>query len=260
MLKNAGFENEILELIENQLRNDEYTLTQSDLQGVVMALVEAIKEDKRMKTFYCNYCGIKKSVANYRKDKFCSRKCASLSYFLHNQEFIEKRQKIIDFFKKIRSYSKTGKKFNLSRQRIEQIIKKNIPEFVQIESKIGTKYFNLYYGLPCKHCGKKLKVEIKHEIGGYCINCRYYYKNPDWKPKQRYTECSHCKKFFTKKSRNYGKGLCQRCYHNYRYYLFPEVRRKMKESSYKWHKQKIATDPVYKEKYNKYQREWRAKV
>ena len=36
------FDNEILELIENQLRNDEDTLTQSDLQGRVSAIVNEI--------------------------------------------------------------------------------------------------------------------------------------------------------------------------------------------------------------------------
>jgi hypothetical protein len=36
------FEDRILELIENQLRNDGDTLTQSDLQGAVSALVRTI--------------------------------------------------------------------------------------------------------------------------------------------------------------------------------------------------------------------------
>jgi hypothetical protein len=36
------FEDDILELIENQLRNDANTLTQSDLQGAVSALVRNV--------------------------------------------------------------------------------------------------------------------------------------------------------------------------------------------------------------------------
>jgi hypothetical protein len=36
------FEDGILELIENQLRNDADTLTQSDLQGAVSALVRNV--------------------------------------------------------------------------------------------------------------------------------------------------------------------------------------------------------------------------
>lgn len=40
----SEFENEILELINDQLRNDEDSLTQSDLQGVVTALVNRILE------------------------------------------------------------------------------------------------------------------------------------------------------------------------------------------------------------------------
>ncbi len=36
------FENAILELLENQLRNDENSLTQSDLQGCVSAIVNNI--------------------------------------------------------------------------------------------------------------------------------------------------------------------------------------------------------------------------
>lgn len=44
IIKNNAYENEILELIENQLRNDENSLTQSDLQGVVQALVMKIQQ------------------------------------------------------------------------------------------------------------------------------------------------------------------------------------------------------------------------
>jgi len=36
------YENEILELIENQMRNDENSLTQSDVQGRVSAIVMSI--------------------------------------------------------------------------------------------------------------------------------------------------------------------------------------------------------------------------
>jgi hypothetical protein len=47
------FEDRILELIESQLRNDGDTLTQSDLQGAVSALVRTIynarKDAKRTK-------------------------------------------------------------------------------------------------------------------------------------------------------------------------------------------------------------------
>lgn len=45
ILKNSKYEDEILELIENQVRNDENTLTQSDLQGVVSALVLKIQRE-----------------------------------------------------------------------------------------------------------------------------------------------------------------------------------------------------------------------
>jgi hypothetical protein len=38
----SKYEDKILDLIENQLRNDENTLTQSDLQGVITALVMSI--------------------------------------------------------------------------------------------------------------------------------------------------------------------------------------------------------------------------
>jgi hypothetical protein len=41
------FENEILELIEYQLRNDDHTLTQSDLQGRLGAIVQSIWREAR---------------------------------------------------------------------------------------------------------------------------------------------------------------------------------------------------------------------
>ena len=44
------YENQILELIERQLRNDESSLTQSDLRGVVGALVmNILAEPHRLK-------------------------------------------------------------------------------------------------------------------------------------------------------------------------------------------------------------------
>lgn len=42
-----AFEDRILELIENQLRNDDQTLTQSDLQGAVGALVMRIMGEEK---------------------------------------------------------------------------------------------------------------------------------------------------------------------------------------------------------------------
>ena len=47
IVKNNEYENQILELIENQLKNDSNTLTQSDMQGVVSAIVmKIIREAK----------------------------------------------------------------------------------------------------------------------------------------------------------------------------------------------------------------------
>lgn len=47
IIKNNEYENEILELIETQLKNDENSLTQSDLQGVVSALVMEIQREAK---------------------------------------------------------------------------------------------------------------------------------------------------------------------------------------------------------------------
>lgn len=47
IIKNNEYENEILELIETQVRNDENSLTQSDLQGVVSALVMKIQREAK---------------------------------------------------------------------------------------------------------------------------------------------------------------------------------------------------------------------
>jgi hypothetical protein len=47
ILKNSIHESAILELIENQVRNDENSLTQSDLQGRVSALVLNIVNDSK---------------------------------------------------------------------------------------------------------------------------------------------------------------------------------------------------------------------
>ena len=49
ILKNSEYEDEILELIETQLRNDESSLTQSDLQGVVSAIVLKIQREAENK-------------------------------------------------------------------------------------------------------------------------------------------------------------------------------------------------------------------
>jgi len=40
------YENEILELIENQMRSDENSLTQSDVQGRVSAIVMSLLSEK----------------------------------------------------------------------------------------------------------------------------------------------------------------------------------------------------------------------
>ena len=47
MLLIMKFEDEILDIIEIQLRNDENSLTQSDLQGVVGAIVMNIINSKK---------------------------------------------------------------------------------------------------------------------------------------------------------------------------------------------------------------------
>ena len=46
VLRIHRYSNEILELIEQQLRNDEDSLTQSDLQGVVDAIVMRILAER----------------------------------------------------------------------------------------------------------------------------------------------------------------------------------------------------------------------
>jgi hypothetical protein len=46
IIQNNAYENEILELIELQVKNDDSSLTQSDLQGAVQALVMKIREGK----------------------------------------------------------------------------------------------------------------------------------------------------------------------------------------------------------------------
>lgn len=46
ILKNNEYENEILELINTQIRNDESSLTQSDLQAVIASLVIKIQKGK----------------------------------------------------------------------------------------------------------------------------------------------------------------------------------------------------------------------
>ena len=46
VLRIHKYSDQILELIENQLRNDETSLTQSDLQGAVDAIVMAILHER----------------------------------------------------------------------------------------------------------------------------------------------------------------------------------------------------------------------
>jgi hypothetical protein len=48
ILKASRYENKILELIELQLRNDNNSLTQSDLQGAVMALVMRMLDEPQL--------------------------------------------------------------------------------------------------------------------------------------------------------------------------------------------------------------------
>ena len=48
ILKVMGYEDEILELIELQMRNDDNSLTQSDLQGALMAIVMRIMNERKV--------------------------------------------------------------------------------------------------------------------------------------------------------------------------------------------------------------------
>ena len=57
----SPFEDEILELIEDQVRNDDNSLTQSDLQGSVMVIVMKIynagkKDHAKVKKHNNEYC------------------------------------------------------------------------------------------------------------------------------------------------------------------------------------------------------------
>ena len=51
IILNIKYENEILELIERQLRDAENSLTQSDLQGRVSAIVLTIQREMRRYSF-----------------------------------------------------------------------------------------------------------------------------------------------------------------------------------------------------------------
>lgn len=212
-----------------------------------------------MKTriFKCKNCGIEKELPWYRKDKFCSRECAGTFNQLP-RELTIRNQKIIEFFKKIKSYTKAAAVFHLSKQRIDQIIRKYIPEFVKTKSKVGVRYFNYYYGLPCKHCGKKLNIEVRHKGKQYCENCESWLNNPNFVPKPIYKNCSSCGKSFDKLHRK-AKGLCNSCYSYYKYHADPGYRQSVLESSTRWQREKKATDPIWKEKLDKYHREYSLK-
>lgn len=111
-----------------------------------------------MKTFKCKQC----KTINNRRNKwdlriFCSQSCSN--HYNFPKRISPKTSKIIECFEKLRSYTEVGLKFNLSRQRIEQIIKKYVSQLVEIDPQAKTKYFTRLYGVPCKHCKKRLGIE-----------------------------------------------------------------------------------------------------
>ncbi|MEK6884372.1 MAG: hypothetical protein AABY22_32370 [Nanoarchaeota archaeon] len=201
----------------------------------------------------CEYCH--KFFKGYKGRKFCNKSCANQSHaLLFATPYIKRIKEIIESFKKTRSLTETGKVFNLTRERIRQIIKIHASELNNTKGSL-VKVFTKYFGLPCKGCKRKLGIEIKHASYGYCKGCRSYLDHldePDWKPPVKFTKCSECDKPL-EKGDSFSKGLCQRHYNWYRYQIYPEVRRKHSLVQKKWSEKK-KSDPEWWKKYKIRQR------
>lgn len=210
-----------------------------------------------MNTFTCSYCGKINTRRNSSDERICcDHSCASKLraefFYREHPELREQRNQIIESFKITRSQTETAKIFNLTRERIRQIVKKYAPELNHPKDAIVDRH-SKYTGQPCKHCKKKINIEVKYFSNGYCKNCIPWVNNPNYEPKPKYTECSHCG---IKLGTTPRFGLCDKCYSYYRYQIFPEVRKKASINHYKWHKKKMATDPAYKARFNAYQRKY----
>jgi hypothetical protein len=129
------------------------------------------------------------------------------------------RNKVLFDFKITRSYAETGKLNNISRQRVEQIVKKSgIPERVKSPHDMSS-----WLGKNCKTCNRPL-TENNHSRG-YCVACKNYLTRKNRTKNSIRSvlypkECSVCHKDITKK-KDRSRGMCIKCYRKWWYHFLP---------------------------------------
>ena len=133
------------------------------------------------------------------------------------------RNTIIKTYKKLHSYSATARVFNISRQRVHQIVKKynNFGKHSRLK-----KYRKKLFEKKCAIC-KKVDATILHHIDfdnkndatenlqPVCKQChillhKIQRDGRGWK--KRHRRCADCKKLFNYNFKHQSKGLCKSCY------------------------------------------------
>jgi len=155
------------------------------------------------------------------------------------------RDTIIKTYKKLHSYSATARVFNISRQRVHQIVKKYTKHGKHGRLK---KYKKNLFGKKCFIC-KKVNSTILHHIDfdnkndvaenlqPVCTQChillhKIQRDGNGWEKRHKY--CVSCGKLFNYNFKHLAKGLCISCYgkqhrlKNRKYFreYFREYRRK----------------------------------
>lgn len=138
-------------------------------------------------------------------------------------EYTQGDSEIIADFSETLSFVKTGRNFNITRQRAEQIVKKHKESYsaAALERYVNKKN---YVGQFCPTCGRQLKkYRVAH---GLCRACSDYERKEEkglttgrLRLHERPVVCGVCQRSFSKQHNktNSRVGLiCRRCYYHLR--------------------------------------------
>ncbi|MDD5407110.1 MAG: hypothetical protein PHE73_09255 [Sulfurovaceae bacterium] len=179
----------------------------------------------------------------------------------------DKQEEVIRKYKELKNYKLTGNFFGISRQRVEQIIKRFRPYDTELQALYKKKK---HIDESCKECHRPFS-RFKYNSGGLCSACAgYINKYPDRIGKRRRLlslpkNCTKCNREFktkkegsTWKTRRVGRNdLCGKCFsltyryktHQKKWYSNPENREK-KLNQYRKYNQE------HKEELYAKQKEW----